>query len=280
MNEQSDISEELQKAEEARLEGNKTGDYSEAIRLAKEHGAISSIAAEDPTILRDKAKLWRDETVSETSQGNRQENGNKAAENFARAAEVIRNKYDPFQERIRYDSQLQTLDREDPYHLPPEMKRDEGKLNIAIFSLTGNPIFLADAITAFNQAITLSEEGSSAEGLAKMERFQSQRMLQQVPRDQQPITQEEKPQFSQLREGYNQVMSSGVGGKDRKSAASRAYMEESISSHHFLAAFRGIKNFGIQNALDRLRGRGERKRLEVQRKETFTGNVQDVRIRK
>lgn len=217
------------RAEEMRVSGN----LREAIALAREYAEISpeDISNIPPEVLNHLMQLWRIWTVSLMSLHKREWNGNRAAELLLQAQHVFQTFYN-HPATIEAAQEMPQDSQGAEYEMRAEMCRDEGRFCLYWAALTGNSSFLKEAIECFNQAIEATREGSSARGVATMER--------EIARRQKG----EQINWEVFSDAYRIVvdLSPQAGGWDRKAAVSWWYAKEALLAGRGANLTEGLNN--------------------------------------
>jgi hypothetical protein len=180
-------------------------------------------------------QLWRIWTVSLMSLAGKKWNGDKAAELLLEARGVFLRYYEhPFVQEVA--SKMRNDPSGAEYQMLPEMNRDEGKWWETWARLTGRPEYLERAIGCYNEAIRAATEGSSAWGVATMEREIAERQRGG------------KINWDVFSFAYRKVveLAPQAGGWDRKAAVSWWYIREAILAGRRKEIKEGLTN--LQNA--------------------------------
>lgn len=195
------------------------GPTKEALESARERGAIDpeTISSLPPEELADKWRWWRIWTVTLLSLYRGEWNGQKAADYLLEARNVIKTYYCN-QDAWERAKTLKTDAEGHEYQMAAEVCRDEGKYFLCAASLTGNNVFVKEAIVSFEEAISLAEKGTSAWAVAIMEKEISQKQGGQ------PIN------WEIFRKAYETIvkLAPQAGGWDRMAAVSWWYTKEAL----------------------------------------------------
>jgi len=227
-----DITTIVNSAENQRVQGN----FVKAITLAREHSQINTTEISELTWkqLTSFMQLWRILTVSLMSLANGKWNGNEAAKLLLEARDVFRTYYNHLCVKLAA-SEMKTAPAETEYQILEilaEMYRDQGNWWQRWARLTGIARYLEKAIDCYDKAAQAAIEGSSAWGVATMEREIAKRQRG------------EKIDWNAFSCAYRKVveLAPQTGGWDRKAAVSWWYLREAILAGRLEGIKEGFNN--------------------------------------
>lgn len=153
---------------------------------------------------------WRIDVDANTALAKKTLSGKKALENLKEAHGVMENYYnhpEVSQKAIEIKKDIEG----NPYEFVVEMLRDKARYSLTFHKLTGNVVFLLDALDSFDKAIEIAEE-ITGKGLAKMEAG----MI--------------CDNYDQIKEGHNEVYPEAIkrGNTDRARWSSKTWFFEAF----------------------------------------------------
>jgi hypothetical protein len=196
------------------------GNHAQALAEARRNGSIEvrEIAHLPKDDLENKMRIWRQWTTLLSSIYKDELNGKSGVQMLYESRDVIRNYY--YNEHVwqaALDMEYDNPEKTREYQMAAEMCRDEGKFWLNVSQVQPH-IFVDRAVTAFDEALTLSKKGTSAHALAYMEKAVIQRH------------QGKKIEFEKFSRSYYTVMDLApkAGGDDRAAAVSWMYTREAL----------------------------------------------------
>ena len=198
---------EVKEAEEIRFKGNWQGAVEKVKPARINPENIPSFSKKD---LITHLAAWRIDADANTAASKRTASGKKAIENLKEAHGVMENYYnhpEVSQKAIEIKKDIE----DNPYEFAVEMLRDKARYSLAFHKLTGNVVFLLDALDSFDKAIEIAEE-ITGKGLAKMEAG----MI--------------CDNYDQIKEGHNEVYPEAIkrGNTDRARWSSKTWFFEAF----------------------------------------------------
>lgn len=158
---------------------------------------------------------WRIDVDANIALSKRTISGKKALENLEEAHNVMENYYNHLDVSQKVGEIKKDIE-DNPYEFIVEMLRDKGRYSRTLHELTGNYVFLKDAIYAFDAAIDIAEE-ITGQGLNKMEAG----MIRE--------------DYNQVKAGYEEVYPEAVkrGNIDRARWSSKTWLFEALKRKEF-----------------------------------------------
>lgn len=197
----------VKKAEGIRFKGDWQGAVERVKSLRVHPENIPSLSKKD---LVTQMAAWRIEVDANTAASKKTPSGKKAIE-FLKEAKIVLDDYYNYPGVEKRAVKIKKDLDGNPYEFAVEMLRDKGRYSLALLRLTGNVVFLKDALDSFDKAIEMAEE-TTGKGLAKME-------AGMIWGD-----------YKQIKEGHNEVYPEAMkrGNTDRARWSSKTWFYEAF----------------------------------------------------